>query len=111
MTWLIARFGPTLGKILFWIAVVILLVAVGAVAKCTYDQKAATVLKVEQKQGDAKTKSAVDAIDTAGNRAAIEANGAEQVQETRDAINNATDVRGVTNAGRAGLCRQADRHC
>jgi hypothetical protein len=111
MSWLIARFGPGAAKAVLWTALLVLVIALLAVGKCAYDQKAATELKISRNQGDAAIKSGRDAVDTVGNRQAEELRGSQNVQETRDEINNATDVPGVTDAGRAGLCRQAGRSC
>lgn len=91
--------------IILGLALAMLLCLGLAVKSCSDARTAATRAKLEAKQSGAAIESGKDAVQTVGNRAAAEANGAAQVQETRDAINNATDVPGITDAGRNGLCK------
>lgn len=63
-----------------------------------------TETKLATGQAGASIASGTDAVATVGNRQAQDAAGDRTVQETNDAINNATDAGSVTDAGRSGLC-------
>lgn len=102
---LVKKFGPTLGKIIFWAALILILLAVLAVAKCASDQGLKTEIRLGKNQTGAAVESGKDAVGTLGNRQAAEDAAAANVQEARDAIDNATDVGGVTGAGLDGLHR------
>jgi hypothetical protein len=101
---LIEKFGPVLAKVIFWGAALALLVVVLGVAKCSYDQRAKAEIKLATGQHGAAIASGSDAVGTLGNRMQADAAGQITVQETKDAINNASDAGGVTDAGLAGLC-------
>lgn len=113
MVRLIAKLGPKLGKIAFWVVLGLLALALLGLGKCAYDQTAKTQLKVSKNQTDAAIKSGVEAVNTVGNRQEAELAGAQNVQEAQDEINNASDPGAVTDAGLAGLhrvrVRQTDR--
>lgn len=101
---LIEKLGPTLAKIVFWGVAALLLVAVLGIAKCSYDQRAKTELKLSKGQAGAAVASGADAVGTLGNRMQADAIGDNTVMETNNAIDHATDAGGVTAAGRSGLC-------
>jgi hypothetical protein len=96
---------PKRSIVLLVLALVTLLCLGFAMKSCSDARTAATRAKLESKQSGAAIESGRDAVQTVGNRSTAEANGAAQVQETKDAINNATDVPGITDAGRNGLCK------
>ena len=104
---LITRFGPALAKVIFWGVAIALLLAVLGVAKWTYDRGAKTEIKLSKGQAGAAVASGSDAVGTLGNRMQADAAGDNTVMETNDAIHHATDARGVTDAGRSGLCKLA----
>jgi hypothetical protein len=101
---LVEKFGPLLAKVIFWGVAIALLVAVLGVAKCSYDQRAKTEIKLSKGQAGAAVASGADAVGTLGNRMQADAIGDNTVMETQNAIHNATDAGGVTAAGRSGLC-------
>jgi hypothetical protein len=103
-SFLVARFGPLLAKVIFWAAAATLLITVLMVGKCSYDQRARTEVNLAKGQAGAAVASGTDAVGTVGNRMAADAAGDTTVMETKDAIDNATDAGGVTAAGRSGLC-------
>jgi hypothetical protein len=103
-TFLITRYGPTVAKLIFWGAIGLLVAAMLAVGKCSYDQRAKTEIKLSKGQAGAAVASGSDAVATVGNRMQADAAGDQTVTETKDAIKNASDAGGVTAAGRSGLC-------
>lgn len=105
--WLAKKVG-TLVAWLIIIAVVLLLLFAGYQAvKHFFTSGVKTEAKLGKNQTNAAIESGHDAVETVGNRQAADAEGQKTVQETKDAINNATDAGGVTDAGRSGLCRLA----
>lgn len=102
---LVEKFGPLLAKIIFWAVAITLLLAVLGLAKCAYDQRAKTEVKLAKGQAGAAVESGVDAVGVVGNRAQAEAQGDQVVTETQGAVQNASTSAAATDAGRAGLCR------
>lgn len=106
---LVTRYGPELAakivKVAMWAALALAIVALLLVTKCQYDQRAKTEVKLATGQHGAAIATGHDAVETLGNRMAADAAGQVTVEETQDAIDNATDAGGVTAAGRSGLCR------
>lgn len=103
IAYLTTRFGPVLGKVIFWASIVVLVLVVLATAKCVSDRGIKTQVKLEKNQTNAAIQSGKDAVDTLGNRQAAEDAAAQNVQETQHAIENASHVSDVTGAGLAGL--------
>ena len=112
MAWLVARFGPTAGTVAFWAGIVLCVLVMGAVAKCTYDRGAKTEIKLSKGQAGAAIESGRDAVDTVGN---VAANASASDQLSRE---NENDIRkangagapvdpGVNGAGLNSLCKRA----
>lgn len=102
-------------KLIAWATrniVFILIVAVGiaivfTVNSCQRERTAKTRENVATGQTKAAVESGRDAVETIGNRQAADDLGRDTVRETKDEIRNASDVPGVSGAGRNGLCRLA----
>lgn len=110
--YLVTRFGPTAAKMIFWVAVALLVLLVLSLGKCYYDRGAKTQIELSKGQAGAATASGRDAVDTVGNQAASEAKADRITKENDDAIRNADGASapvasGVRDAGLASLCRRA----
>lgn len=104
---LVKNFGPTLAKVIFWGFALALLLVVLGLAKCTYDRSAKTEIRLSKGQAGAAVASGSDAVGTLGNRMQADAAGDQIVEEATDNVQKAVDARGVTAAGRSGLCQLA----
>jgi hypothetical protein len=110
--YLIQRFGPTVAKVIFWGAIIALLVAVLSVSKCQYDSTAKTEIKLSKGQAGAAVASGSDAVQTTGNQAASETAADQVTRENADAIRHAEGAdapvtAAVRDAGLGALCRRA----
>jgi type VI protein secretion system component VasK len=94
-------------RILVALVFVLLIAGFVTLRSCQAERTAKTETRLSKGQADAAVKSGSDAVETVGNRMAADRRGDQTVQETKDAINNASDAVGVDAAGRAGLCRLA----
>lgn len=74
------------------------------VTQCQSARTAKTTADLAKGQAGAAVQSGGDAVETLGNRMAADVAGQDTVKETEDAIANATDAAGVSDAGRSGLC-------
>lgn len=115
MAWLVAKFGPTAAKVIFWVAVALLAIALLGTAKCAYDQRAKTEVKLAKGQAGAAVASGSDAVETLGNQQAAEVAADAITKENGDAIRNAQGADAPVNpavrdAGFASLCRRAAYH-
>ena len=97
----------TIERVLIAAAVILLIVGVLWLRSCQSTSTAKTETKLATGQAGAATESGHDAVQTIGNSQANVTAEAQIVEETRHAINNATDARGASAAGRGGLCRLA----
>jgi type II secretory pathway component PulM len=83
---------------------VLLAAAILVLHQCSVERTAKTETRLATGQAGAALNSGADAVGAVGNRQAADAAGDQTVMETKDAIDNATDAGGVTDAGRSGLC-------
>jgi hypothetical protein len=98
-------------RILIAVGIVCLLLAFLWLRSCDQARSAKTQANLSKNQAGAAIESGHDAVETLGNASAREAESQQAVEETRREIDNASDVPGVVDAGRAGLCRQPGRRC
>jgi hypothetical protein len=98
-------------RILIVAGIVCLLLAFLWLRSCDQARSAKTTATLAKGQTGAAVESGHDAVETLGNTNAREAEGQKAVEETRREIDNASDVLGVVDAGRAGLCRQPGHRC
>lgn len=94
-------------RLLVALVFVALILGFFTLRSCQNARNAKTETRLSKGQADAAVKSGTDAVETVGNRMAADRAGDQAVEETKDAINNASDAAGVDAAGRAGLCRLA----
>jgi hypothetical protein len=111
-TILVKKFGPDVAKLIFWLTIAVLVVAVLGVAKCSYDQRAQTEVKLAKDQAGAALQSGQDAVNTVGNRMDADAQGDALTRSSAATIDNAEGAKApvaapVRDAGIAALCRRA----
>jgi hypothetical protein len=101
---MLSAFIEKYARLLILGAIVVAIVAGLLVLKsCSDARTARTEAKISKGQTGAAIESGKEAVNIIGNRQATEQEGATNVQEARDAIDNATDASGVTGAGLDGL--------
>jgi 2-iminoacetate synthase ThiH len=93
--------------ILAGLGLCLLLVSLFALSQCQRARNAGTEARINKGQAGAAIDSGVDAVGTVSNGHAAAAAEQQSAKETSDEIRNAIDARGVTAAGRNGLCRLA----
>lgn len=109
---LIERFGPTLARIIFWTAAVVLVLVLLGMAKCTYDRGFQKQIKVNANQAGAARQSGADAVNTFGNTQANEMAIDQVGRENSDAIDKTSGASSAVAddtraAGLRSLCRRA----
>lgn len=109
---LVARYGAKAARVISWIVLALLLVALLSLGKCVYDQRAKTEVRLSKGQTGAALESGADAVGTVGQQAASETAADRVTKENEDAIRNAEGADapvagGVRDAGLDSLCRRA----
>lgn len=109
---LVNALGPTVAKIVFWIGVALLVIAILAIGKCSYDRTAKTRVELSEGQAGAARDSGKDAVETVGQQAGRENDADRITEENENEIRNAEGASdpvapGVRDAGLGSLCRRA----
>lgn len=108
---LIARFGPTVAKLIFWGSVAVFLVIALSVARCVSNQGIETQNKVNKGQAGAAQQSGHDAVQSISNVMANDQATNDITQENRNAIEHAKGADtavdpAVRTIGVQSLCRR-----
>lgn len=109
---LVNALGETTAKVVFWIALALLVLIVLGVAKCSYDRTAETRIDISEGQAGAARDSGADAVNTVGEQTGRENDTDRVTEENDNEIRNAEGAAdpvapGVRDAGLNSLCRRA----
>ena len=111
MGWLAERFGKGAARVILFLAIAAIVLALMFLAQCAMTRNAKTEANVSKGQAGASMASGSDAVDTVGNVQASEQATDQVTKENEDAIRNAEGADApvaapVRDAGLASLCRR-----